>query len=438
LTIVFVFVQGATSATAQTCEPWWNTALSGAGSNAAIREVAASADGSRVVLGGVFSEFDNQSMSYLALWENGVWAPMPGPNKSVFDVLWYDDGSGEALYVVGIFTGPAPYIARWRDGVWEDLGGGFDAPAFSLAVHDDGTGPALYAAGQFEFSGSTLLNGVARWDGSQWQPVGQGIELGGPEIGIIAMTSHETAQGSRLVVGGRFAAFADETPTTNVAAWDGVSWSPLGEGLDELVYDLESVDFGSGARLFAGGDFGASGETEILRFAEWDGSAWNVPAGGTVDQSAGFVRAVQPFDDGSGVSLYVGGLFLSMGGTSAEHLARYDGAAYHDVGGGADWEVRGLGVRPPTESASGVLYVSGEFDRVGPQIPQLRIAAWEGCPVPASGPVSDLTDDGLVGPADLAAMLGNWGGSGFGDLTEDGVVGPADLALLLGEWGAGG
>lgn len=50
------------------------------------------------------------------------------------------------------------------------------------------------------------------------------------------------------------------------------------------------------------------------------------------------------------------------------------------------------------------------------------------------GILGDLDGDGLVGPSDLAILLGQWGGKGTGDLDGDGVVGASDLAILLGAW----
>ena len=47
----------------------------------------------------------------------------------------------------------------------------------------------------------------------------------------------------------------------------------------------------------------------------------------------------------------------------------------------------------------------------------------------------DLDGNNTVNGADLAALLGNWGGSTFGDLDGDGTVTGADLAALLGRWG---
>ncbi|MDZ4830009.1 MAG: dockerin type I repeat-containing protein [Phycisphaerae bacterium] len=47
----------------------------------------------------------------------------------------------------------------------------------------------------------------------------------------------------------------------------------------------------------------------------------------------------------------------------------------------------------------------------------------------------DLNSDGAVNGADLATLLGSWGGTGGADLDQNGVVDAADLAILLGAWG---
>jgi hypothetical protein len=49
---------------------------------------------------------------------------------------------------------------------------------------------------------------------------------------------------------------------------------------------------------------------------------------------------------------------------------------------------------------------------------------------------ADINGDGAVNGADLAMLLGNWGGSGAGDLDGNGFVNGADLATLLGNWGS--
>ena len=49
--------------------------------------------------------------------------------------------------------------------------------------------------------------------------------------------------------------------------------------------------------------------------------------------------------------------------------------------------------------------------------------------------VGDLTLDGEVGPADLAALLEFWGGPSIGDLNNDAVTDGLDLAVMLSNWG---
>lgn len=51
------------------------------------------------------------------------------------------------------------------------------------------------------------------------------------------------------------------------------------------------------------------------------------------------------------------------------------------------------------------------------------------------GTPGDLNGDGTVNAADLAILLGQWGGPGSADLNGDGTVSAADLAILLGAWG---
>lgn len=54
--------------------------------------------------------------------------------------------------------------------------------------------------------------------------------------------------------------------------------------------------------------------------------------------------------------------------------------------------------------------------------------------LPAGPGLADLTGDGFVNGADLAIVLGGWGGVGVADITCDGVVDGADLGIVLGGW----
>ncbi|MBX3354156.1 MAG: VCBS repeat-containing protein [Phycisphaeraceae bacterium] len=56
----------------------------------------------------------------------------------------------------------------------------------------------------------------------------------------------------------------------------------------------------------------------------------------------------------------------------------------------------------------------------------------EAGPPPVAG---DVNGDQLVNGADIALILGNWGGTGEGDLNCDEAVNGADIAIVLGNWG---
>jgi hypothetical protein len=52
----------------------------------------------------------------------------------------------------------------------------------------------------------------------------------------------------------------------------------------------------------------------------------------------------------------------------------------------------------------------------------------------SSGVPGDLNGDGQVNAADLAILLGQWGGPGTADFDGNGTVAAADLAFLLASW----
>ena len=101
------------------------------------------------------------------------------------------------------------------------MGTGVDAPVYALAVYQG----ALYATGDFLNAGGAPAAHIARWDGTAWSPLGQGLTgLGWPKGRSLAIWA------GNLVVGGNFA-LADGKSARRVASWDGSSWSPLGDGL---------------------------------------------------------------------------------------------------------------------------------------------------------------------------------------------------------------
>jgi hypothetical protein len=106
-------------------------------------------------------------------------------------------------------------------------------------------GADIYIGGQFRSIMNVRCNGIAKWDGSAWNPVGTGVE------GHLYALEYD---GTNLYAAGQFSS-AGGVAALNVAKWNGTSWTALGAGLNQYVEDLEMFQ----GNLYAGGWFTASG-----------------------------------------------------------------------------------------------------------------------------------------------------------------------------------
>ena len=274
--------------------------------------------GPALYVGGSFSSAGGVPAANIARWDGHEWSALgAGTNLLVSSLAVYDDGSGPALFVAGGFTLagglPAARIARWDGTSWSALGTGLDSYPRALAVHDDGSGSALFVAGDFFLAGGVPTSRVARWDGFSWSAVGAGVD---DRAFAITEFDRGLGAGPELVIGGLFLE-AGGKPAARIARWDGSDWSSLGDGLDDWVTSLAVYDDGSGEALYAGGWFTGSGNLTALRVARWDGLAWG-PLGSGVSDS---VNALASLDHGPAQGLWVGGRFTSSpaGGAYLAH-----------------------------------------------------------------------------------------------------------------------
>lgn len=317
-----------------------------------------------------------------------AWVPTfgGGPDMSsfVYSMTVFDDGSGNgpALYAGGSFTVAggisASYIAKWDGVTWSPLGEGIDGQGRSvraLTVFDDGKGggPALYAGGQFTSAGGESANNIAKWDGSSWSPLGSGMNH---VVWDMTVFDDGSGSGPVLYAGGIFWT-AGGVEANRIAKWDGSTWSPVGSGMDWPVSALAVFDDGSGdgLALYAGGQFTTAGGATANHVAKWDGSSWSPLGAGT----NGSVGTLAVFDDGSGSgpALYAGGTFTTAGGATANHIAKWDGSSWSPLGSGVNFTVSSLAVYDDGSGGGPGLYVGGQLTMAG-DTPANRIAKWDG------------------------------------------------------------
>src|SRR6185369_2835102 len=72
-----------------------------------------------------------------------------------------------------------------------------------------------------------------------------------------------------LIVGGLFKVAGNTLPN-NIAAWDGTQWSPLGDGVNSIVWALTVYK----GKLIAAGSFTKAGGNDASSIAQWDGTTW--------------------------------------------------------------------------------------------------------------------------------------------------------------------
>lgn len=189
-------------------------------------------------------------------------------------IEWDPDGSGPAtpLIVVGgqfdsgNLQGPRN-IAIWDPATerWSNLLGRINGVVQALVILSNGE---LVASGTFTQAGAAPANNIARWDGTQWQPLGQGLNT--------SVVSLRVMSNGNLAAGGSFQ-WSGTQPMAHVAAWNGSQWLPLGAGLDNTVSGLSNTANGG---LLAAGSFANSGQVPTLGVARWTGTAWTAIGGG--------------------------------------------------------------------------------------------------------------------------------------------------------------
>lgn len=270
--------------------------------------------------------------------------------------------AGDVLYVGGRISstpsGATTGIARWDGSAWSVLGEGVNGDVLALAW--DGVSDRLFVGGRFDYAGSIAVNNIAIWNGDSWAAPGSGVDGG---VISLAWDSDE----GRLFVGGGFTE-AGGVAASNVAMWDGQEWFSLGDGLNNGVLALAWDK--SNARLFAGGNFYAALDSNLPdHIAVWDGEAWTSVGYGSRTKVNALV-----WDD-ENQRLYASGDFGPPGkGWEIRAIGMWDGKEWAALGSGFHTgDVRALAWDIDNER----LFIGGDFRRAG-DASNSGFAIWDG------------------------------------------------------------
>ncbi len=357
----------------------------------------------RLIAGGSLVGSDlGTAFSNIGEWNGVDWvALVPSPNRAVHAITSFQGDLVIAGEFASMGTLDTRAIARYDGTNWSGFGRGFRSTSFSslspprvssLAVYQG----SLYAGGNFNIADDTLINGVARWDGSAWRSLGSGISSlsSTATLDVRAMVEFE----GRLIIAGEFQV-AGPFVVSGIAAWDGTSWARLGTPGLVSTSEVLSLVVHNGM-LFAGG------EQFVSRLTS---------AGQWVSLNSGqIVPTVSSLVSHNG-SLFAGGPFTTLSNQPHRRVARWIS--------GTTWATvdSGLGSSSGTQtvlalaSYNGRLYAAGIFSQTGTGVPAANIARFDA--------------DGQVW-APLS--------SGLGGLPESNVIAGRSLSVIDGELFVGG
>jgi hypothetical protein len=211
----------------------------------------------------------------------------------------------------------------------------------------------LIAGGYFTTAGGISANHIAAWDGSSWSSLGEGI--GGRYISAF------TVYNGKLIVVGDYVT-PDGSGIRKIFAWDGSLWTQFGEVFEGGVSELTVYD----GKLIAGGwRFTFESGVEVNNISAWDGSSWS-SLDGSLNHSGGSLIV---FDG----KLIVGGSVNSAGWTSTNLISVWNGSLWSHLGSGIG------GCNDPRVTVfteyNGNLIVGGRFTTAGGKVAPY-IAQW--------------------------------------------------------------
>jgi trimeric autotransporter adhesin len=358
----------------------------GAGANGTVLALAFMPGSTDLVAGGQFQTIGGQSHPRIARWNGSSWQGMAGGMSETVNALTVlpQAPAGFQLIAGGSFITAGSVtvnrLARWTGSGWAAFGEGASATVNALATGMGGPGGSgeFYIGGSFTTAGTTGVRRVARWTGSQFARLGDGMNSS-----VLALTASPSGDGS-FVAGGHFTT-AGTAAANRIARFESSGgWSTLGAGLDREVRALAILPAGGGGGggagmydIIAGGGFQQSGPIAVARIGRWNGQAWSAMGGGMNDE----VRALAVLPEyaaTSGGRLIAAGRFTSTGSGAMNRIARWDpagasGGVWSSVESGLGQSAEALAVLPGGSGA--LLAVGGAFTSAGPTSAQ-RIATW--------------------------------------------------------------
>ena len=208
-----------------------------------------------------------------------------------------------------------------------------------------------------------------------------------------------------------------------------MSWSALGSGMSGGSYiHVTSLARDGSGNLYAAGRFLTAGGVTVNHIAKWNGSSWSALSSGLYLPASGYGLVYSLVLDASG-NVYAGGDFtMTTSSLTVNHIAKWNGSSWSALGSGMDGDVPALAM-----DAAGNLYAGGWFKHAGGVLVNY-IAKWNGSSWSSLGSGIGAVDP-YIGPTAVESLLwdnssGNLYAGGY--FSTAGSVGANHIASRVG------
>ena len=203
----------------------------------------------------------NYSIKNLSKWDGISWSAIGNPNIEA-----YLFQANDSLFAVGQYdtmnNQHIEDIAKWNGTAFVPFGTPLPFHSQNGIVHS-----CTYYQNQYYFSGNFTFSGglkeIIRWDGNQWQPLGNGI------LGNNAWAGLSVVFNNLLYVGGFFSQ-ADGNAGNNIMTWDGTTWRDAFPGVNFSNGIRDLIVYNN--KLYISAQFTMAGNSGYYYLAHYDGT----------------------------------------------------------------------------------------------------------------------------------------------------------------------
>lgn len=307
------------------------------------------------------------SATQVVRWNGASWSAV-GSSLNTMVNCFASLPNGDLLAGGAPIDSSQALIKRWDGANWSNFGNTPTTPLLTgvAVLLPLPNGDILAGGFHVESLGTGLQTNIARWNGSSWSAMGSFVQLF--VYDLVRMPNGD-------IVGG----FQGSSSAHGVRRWNGTTWSTLGTGLNGDVEALRVLPNGT---LLAGGIFARPGVDGFKNLASWNGSAWLPASTGGAGPQFG-VSASLAATNGDLVAAWM----ENANGMHSFHVGRWNGSTWTSIGSPDN------GVTVLLEMPNGDLIAGGYFSSIS-GVAALRLARWNGTAwSPVGGGVPDAFSD---------------------------------------------